>query len=182
VLVVAPVVYGLQLHGMSPHAYISPRLEGALEVLQPRVVELGFQGLSLVEADLGGGVLKAELTLSISNPTPFTLRVEGFRFSLFCASQGHGQQLGEATLKGVVEVPPQGSRTLTLTTSLTPEGVSHVASHHTSYRVEEGGVRMIIDFPARLGDACVKVSVEGIAVELRGELGTMPIRFEVTRP
>jgi hypothetical protein len=177
-LVVAPVIYGLQLYGMSFHAYLSPRLEGALEALQPQGVNIGFQGLELVEADMGRGVLKAKLTLSIRNPTPFALRVEDFHFNILCASQGHGQPLGEAMLEEVVEVPPRESRALTLILSLTPEGVGHVASYHTSYSVEGGGVRMTIDFPAKFSDAYVKVSVKGVAMELKGELGAMPIHFE----
>ncbi|RLF09109.1 MAG: hypothetical protein DRJ69_05265, partial [Thermoprotei archaeon] len=168
-IVFSPLFYGLYVYDMDLASYASPSLEGVQEALSElQELHLSPAGFEVVEADLQGGRFKAELRLSVDNPTQYAVEIEDLYFSLVCSS--HQVELGQASLKEPVEVAPGGRATITIVLTLTSNGVAHIVSAHTTYTHTGGGVVATVSLVANLVDGYFVLKAAGVEVRLEGDL------------
>jgi len=178
ILLIAPVAYGLYLHNFDLKTYLYPSLTNAKEVLAAQGINISYEGFKLREVDLSRGILKAELALSVHNPSAFTIDVEKLEFKVTCAT--HGEEVGRGLLRQEVKIPSGKSGVLTVDVSLTDLGVTHVVSQHLSTGPRAGcWVAALVDFTASLEDAYIQLKVEEVVVELHGSLGSIPMYLEL---
>ena len=176
VLLVAPLAYGLYVHGWDVSGYVVPDLSSLLSLRPPSMSIAGYEG----GVDLERGVFRVEVAVNVTNPLPCTLRIENLTFKAYCAE--HGVELGGGGLRAPVAVGPGESRVAMVDLELTPRGVEHVALRHTTASIGDAAVRVSVYMELELRDLEVRVDIGGVEVNASLPPRRIPLSYEYAVP